>query len=139
MGAWFNGKIVVSKTTDGGSIPSAPAYSHFMSKKNKGNSIFYKKTSVNDFILFAIYSVLLNKEICTFERLIKECFTLFPKTFGFSNYPQWPDARKLDRPLRFLRNRKLIGGDPASFFYLTKKGKEISESLAKALKQGRLL
>ena len=110
-----------------------------MAKKIKFDLSTYKKISVNDLILFAVYSVLSNKEICTFERLIKECFALFPKIFGFSEYPQWPDARKLDRPLRFLRNRKLISGDPVSFFYLTKNGKEIAEAVAKTLRQEKLL
>ena len=109
-----------------------------MAKKTNKNLVF-DKTSVNGLILFSIYSVLSNNEICTFDRLIKECFTLFPEVFGFARYPIWPDSRKLDRPLRSLRKVKLIKGDPKTEFFLTKEGKEKSQEIAKTLKQGRLL
>ena len=109
-----------------------------MAKKTNKNLVF-DKTSVNGLILFSIYSVISNNEICTFDRLIKECFTLFPEVFGFSRYPIWPDSRKLDRPLRSLRKMKFIKGDPKTEFFLTKEGKEKSQEIAKTLKQGRLL
>lgn len=98
----------------------------------------YKKVRITDLILFGINSIIENKEKCTFERLIKECFTLFPETFSFSKYPQWPDARKVDRPLRLLRKRKLITGDPKTYFSLTKLGKKIVVEAAKAFHQRKL-
>lgn len=99
----------------------------------------YLSFSVNDLILFCIHSVVLNNEQCSFDRLIKECFTLFPETLRFPRYPIWPDARKLDRPLRALRNEKLIIGDPKTYFLLTKTGEEKANEVAKALRQGKLL
>lgn len=95
--------------------------------------------SVNDLILFCIHSVVVNSEQCSFERLIKECFTLFPDTLKFPRYPIWPDARKLDRPLRALRKEKLIIGDPKTYFLLTKTGELRAMEVAKALRQGKLL
>ena len=89
-------------------------------------------------IVFSIYSVTSNREKCNFERLIKECFTLFPETFGFSKYPQWPDSLKLDRQLRTLRKRKLIFGDPKTSFSLTKLGKKIAIETAKTFRQRKL-
>ena len=97
------------------------------------------KFSVNDLILFCIYSVNLNREKCSFERLIKECFTLFPETLRFQRYPIWPDSRKIDRPLRVLRNEKLIIGDPKTIFMLTKEGEKKAAEIDRALKQGKLL
>jgi len=94
-----------------------------------------KKT---DQILFAIYSLTSNGEKCGFERLIKECFTLFPETFGFSKYPQWPDSLKLDRQLRTLRKRKLITGDPKIPFSLTKLGKKIAIEISRTFRQRKL-
>lgn len=99
----------------------------------------YLSFSVNDLILFCIHSVVLNNEQCSFDRLIKECFTLFPETLRFPRYPIWPDARKLDRPLRALRNEKFIIGDPKTYFLLTKTGEEKANNVAKALRQGKLL
>jgi hypothetical protein len=98
----------------------------------------YKKVRITDLILFGINSIIENKEKCTFERLIKECFTLFPETFSFSKYPKWPDTRKVDRPLRLLRKRKLITGDPKTYFSLTKPGKKIAIETAKTFRQKKL-
>ena len=106
-----------------------------MQNKNSKSSNF----SVNDLILFCIHSIIENSEQCSFERLVKECFTLFPDTLKFARYPVWPDSRKLDRPLRALRNEKLIIGDPKTYFILTQLGEEKSAAVSKALRQGKLL
>ena len=97
-----------------------------------------KQISIADQIMFSIYFVISNREKCDLERLIKECFTLFPETFSFSKYPQWPDSRKLDRPLRALRQRKLIKGDPVTIFSLTKSGQKIAVEIAKSFRQRKL-
>ena len=99
----------------------------------------YKKEPINNLIIFAIYSLTKNGKKCTFENLIQRCFSLFPQTFSFSQISQWPDARKLDRPLRTLRNKKLISGDPKTFFALTKKGKKIALEIAQTFTQKKLL
>jgi hypothetical protein len=106
-----------------------------MQKKSVKNLNF----SVNDLILFCIHSVVLNNEQCSFDRLVKECFTLFPETLKFERYPIWPDSRKLDRPLRALRNEKLIIGDPKTYFILTKSGEARAAIVLKAFRQGKLL
>ena len=98
----------------------------------------YKKAKITNLILFSINSIIENKEKCTFERLIKECFTLFPEIFSFSKYPQWPDSLKLDRQLRTLRKRKLITGNPKTSFSLTKLGKKIALETAKTFRQRKL-
>lgn len=108
-------------------------------KKRTFDEELYKNKSINNLILFGIYSVIEKKEKCTFDKLVKECFTLFPKTFGFSKYPKWPDARKLDRPLRTLRNKKLITGNPSTAFSLTKLGKKKALEVTKSLQQKKLL
>jgi len=97
------------------------------------------KTSVIDIILFCIHSIVLNNEKCSFERLIKECFTLFPDTLKLKRYPIWPDSRKLDRPLRTLRNEKLVIGDLKTYFILTKEGEKKAAEIEKTLRQGKLL
>ncbi|TSC94804.1 MAG: hypothetical protein CEN87_338 [Parcubacteria group bacterium Licking1014_1] len=95
--------------------------------------------SINDLILFCIHSVVLNNEKCSFERLVKECFSLFPETISFQRYQIWPDSRKLDRPLRLLRDEKMIIGDPRTVFMLTKDGEKKATEISKALRQGKLL
>lgn len=95
--------------------------------------------SANDLILFSIHSVILNNEQCSFDRLVKECFVLFPEAVRFQRYPIWPDSRKLDRPLRALRKEKLIIGDPKSYFMLTDEGAKRAVMVDKTLRQGKLL
>ncbi|EKD27730.1 MAG: hypothetical protein ACD_79C00601G0003 [uncultured bacterium] len=70
----------------------------------------YMNLKISDLILFAIYSIKKNNEVCTFERLVAECFNNFPKSFCFKRYPQWPDSLKFDRSLRTLREKGLIIG-----------------------------
>jgi len=110
-----------------------------MKKKVSFPEELYKKASINDLLLFGIYSIITEDEKCTFDRLVKKCFISFPKTFSFSKYSKWPDSRKLDRPLRTLRKRKLIAGDPKTSFALTKQGRKKALEIAKAFKQKKLL
>ena len=101
-------------------------------------SELYKKISVYDLILFGVYSVNYKKEKCSYERLVKECFILFPRSFSFSGMPGWPDSRKLDRSLRTLRKKKMLTGDPRNVFALTKIGRKSAEDVGKIFRQGRL-
>ncbi len=99
----------------------------------------YEKSPINDLILFSIFNVQENKEKCTFERLVKECFSLFPMVFCLAKYSKWPDARKLDRPLRTLRNKRLIEGDPKTSFFLTVQGGKEAQNFAKIFRQEKLI
>lgn len=107
-----------------------------MSSHNKAKR---GKLSINEMILVSIYSVAEKGEKCTFEKLLEIAFYLFPSTFCFSQYPSWPDSRKLDRPLRMLRRNNLISGDPKSSFTLTKEGEKKAEEIMHLFNQKRLL
>src|SRR3972149_11639620 len=89
-------------------------------------------------ILFSIYAATKSGAKCNFERLVKECFDLSPADFSFSKYPNWPDARKLDRPLRKLRQDNLILGDLKDSIFLTKSGKKLAEEVAQTYGQRKL-
>lgn len=98
----------------------------------------YKKIGIGELIIFSVNSAAEKKEKCTFERLLEECFNLFPKAVCFSKNQKWPDSRKLDRPLRDLRKKNFIKGDPKNSFVLTKEGKKITEETAKIFCQRKL-
>lgn len=106
------------------------------------NRATYKYLHSKHLILFAISSIIANNEICTFERLVAECFNRFPKVFSFKRYPQWPDSMKLDRQLRTLREEGLIIGTARDHFELTEAGKliatEIKTNLTSARKRGQI-
>jgi len=84
----------------------------------------YTKIEMQDLILFGIHSVSRNGEVCTFERLVAECFMRFPKIFAFRRFPEWPDSLKFDRPLRTLREKGLIVGGAKDYLSLTKFGEK---------------
>lgn len=108
-----------------------------MRKKSFDKDI-YKKIGINNLIIFCIYYLIEKKEKCTFENLTKECFSFFPGVFSFSHILKWPDSRKLDRPLRALRKKKLITGSPRTKFNLTKSGKKLAEEVSKIFRQEKL-
>ncbi|MDD2732011.1 MAG: hypothetical protein PHI53_02330 [Candidatus Pacebacteria bacterium] len=107
-------------------------------KKKKFYQEIYQKASVSDLILFCVSSIGEKKEKCTFERLVSECFNLFPKTFKLSSSLNWPDSRKLDRPLRTLRKRELVKLSPESSYALTKSGRKKVEGINKLFGQTSL-
>ena len=96
----------------------------------------YKSIQINYLITFGIHSILATGEKCTFEKLVAECFNLFPKVFNLARYPQWPDSLKFDRPLRTLRESGLIIGNPKGLFSLTRFGEKIAKDTAKILRVG---
>ena len=100
------------------------------------NEKIYTNLPKNHLITFGIYSVVVQKEECTPERLVKECFTLFPKVFGMSRYPQWPDTLKFDRDLRKLREQGLITGNPKISYSLTKFGENLAKDTEEFFKKG---
>lgn len=94
----------------------------------------YKKLPLKKLIAFCIWKVEEKNEECTFERLVKECFENFPKSFSFYRYPHWPDSLKLDRPIRELRSPdKYITGSNETRFLLTDKGLEFAKAVAHEL------
>ncbi len=110
-----------------------------MSKKIKPfDQDSYSKIPVSRLILFTINLIVESGRKCTFENLALQCFHLFPKTFGFSQHPQYLDSRKLDRPLRFLRRENLVTADSKNFFCLTKKGGKIAQEIEKSFCQKKL-
>jgi hypothetical protein len=54
----------------------------------------YEHISLDELVLFAVKRILDSGEDCTAERLVCECFTLFPKSFCLPRYPQWPDSAR---------------------------------------------
>lgn len=107
-------------------------------KLDFSNEEIYQRISLLDLIIIAIYSLQIQKKSVSFEDILERSFSLFPKAFSFRKFPQWPDARKLDRPLRSLRSKNLIKGDPKDYFSLTVKGRRRAEELIKKFYQKKL-
>ena len=108
-------------------------------EKSPFDEELYINLGINNLILFSLYSLEADKKTATFEKLLEKCFLLFPKVFCFNELKKWPDARKLDRPLRNLRAKKFIKGDPSTVFSLTLIGEKKAKEIAKSLIQKKLL
>ena len=106
--------------------------------KKQFDERIYSSISLTKLIILAINEIVSNREECAYERVVKECFTLFPRAFCFDSYRDWPDSRRLDRPLRWLRKEKIVVGDPKTSFTLTKLGKEKAIIIEKRLRQKKL-
>jgi predicted transcriptional regulator len=90
----------------------------------------------NQLILLSLYNLSQKRKKVDFEDLLEECWKQFPSTFLFSHH-QWPDARKLDRPIRQLKEKGFLfknNGD----FRLTKRGETLIRQLRKSLRQKKL-
>lgn len=99
----------------------------------------YTKIPMEDLILLGIYIILKKREVCTFERLVAECFFKFPKVFTFKRYPQWPDSLKFDRPIRKLREKGLIVGGIKDYISLTQFGEKIAKQIKNNLERKVIL
>lgn len=85
--------------------------------------------TLEELILVSLDSVLRKIKKCSYSNLVKECFTLFPEEFSLAEIPAWPDSLKLDRPLRQLRERGLIKGNPNTYYSLTKFGENLVQKI----------
>ena len=103
--------------------------------KNVWPEEVYQKVSILDLILVAVFS--LGKTENSFEVILKQCFDFFPRKFSFLKL-DLPDSRKIDRPLRTLRNQKLIRGNPQDEYCLTPKGKKKAMEAMNLLRQKKL-
>ena len=84
-----------------------------------------KEISIKRLILYCLFS--LEKE-SDFDSLTEKCFKEFPAVFSMKRIKKWPDARKLDRPLRELREENFITFKKNKFS-LTKKGEKEAEKI----------
>lgn len=88
-----------------------------------------KEKKLADQILLVVYEILTRREKCSFGRLTVECFKKYPDDFSLTEYKEFPDSLKLDRPLRELRQKGLVNGSPITLYNLTPYGKKVAEKI----------
>lgn len=95
----------------------------------------YQVLGVDQLLTYAANRILQNGEECTLERLVYECFTLFPKKFSFSRYPQWPDSTRIYRSCRrCLQDNKWLSGSFKDGFQMKSEGEKIALDVGVKLK-----
>ena len=94
-------------------------------------------TSIDELLTFAAGQVEAAGEECTFERLVYECFSLFPGQFAMQRYPDWPDSVRVEKTWRRCRtDRGWITGSVQEGFRLTERGKQVAARVGRALGKG---
>ncbi len=96
----------------------------------------YRALGLDQLVVFCVDRILASGEECTFERLVCECFTLFPCKFALERYPQWPDSARVNKSwLRCRTDRKWIAGTVKTGFTMTPAGKRVAQQVSVELHQ----
>ncbi len=92
----------------------------------------YAKINLDDLVTYSLFSLISKKQDPSFENLVVETYSLFPKKFCLVGYPQYPDSSRIDKSwLRCRTDKNLIEGSVSSGFKLTSKGLKTVENLRK--------
>jgi len=110
-------------------------------KKGKAQSLYqvevYKNYGIDQLVVYAVKRILDANEECTFERLVYECFTLFPEKFEFKRYPEWPDSSRITKSwLRCRTDKGWIAGTVKEGFRITSAGEIIAKKAKRDLSSG---
>lgn len=123
---------VDSASTESGTAAQMPARGQFPAGS-------YETQGLDQLVTYCVDRILQNGEECTFERLVYECFTLFPRKFGFARYPGWPDSARVNKSwLRCRTDRRWIAGSVQAGFVMTPAGSRVALEVASALRTGVL-
>ena len=94
----------------------------------------YQNISLDDLVVVAVGSITSKRESATFERMVAECFCLFPERFSLLGYPEWPNAALVNKAwLRCRTDKGLLTGSVAEGFRLTEKGRTIEQATLRRL------
>ncbi|OIN97798.1 hypothetical protein AUJ66_02250 [Candidatus Desantisbacteria bacterium CG1_02_38_46] len=97
------------------------------------NEKIYNSIAIDKLTIFAIFHLSAQHEECAFERLAKECFTLFPKRFCLRRYSQWPDSNRVYLSMIRCRNNGWVVGNEKSGFQITEFGIKIAKDISDQL------
>ena len=94
-------------------------------------------SSLDELLTYAVGRIESAGEECTLERLVFECYSLFPDRFSMQGYPEWPDAIRIDKSWRRCRtDRGWIVGNVQQGFRLSEHGRRIAHKVGQALDNG---
>jgi len=106
--------------------------------KKQFDERIYSSISLTKLIILAINEIVSNREECAYERVVKECFTLFPKRFSFQRYPEWPDGTRVKIEILRCRDNGWITGNEKNGFQITLLGKRAAQEVLKDLQEERV-
>ena len=87
----------------------------------------YEDIGYDELLTYAVHRLAERGEEATFERIVAECFKLFPLRFQLRGYPQWPDSARVNKSwLRCRTDKGLLVGRVKEGFRLTAKGSRVA-------------
>jgi hypothetical protein len=104
--------------------------------KKQFDERIYSSISLTKLAILAINEIVSNGEECAYERVVKECFTLFPKRFSFQRYPEWPDGTRVKIEILRCRDNGWVTGNEKNGFQITLLGKRVAQEVLKELQEG---
>lgn len=104
--------------------------------KKQFDERIYSSISLTKLTILAINEIVSNGEECAYERVVKECFALFPKRFSFQRYPEWPDGTRVKIEILRCRDNGWVTGNEKNGFQITLLGKRAAQEVLKELQEG---
>lgn len=104
--------------------------------KKQFDERIYSSISLTKLTILAINEIVSNGEECAYERIVKECFTLFPTRFCFRRYPEWPDGSRIKIEILRCRDNGWVTGNEKNGFQITLLGKRVAQEVLKELQEG---
>lgn len=109
-----------------------------ISRLPKFDPSVYSKITLNDLVIYSIYTLHMQGLEITSEDAISACFLLFPRRFALQKYPQWPDSAVVRRRWSDVKNKGYLLGSAVKGFKLSAKGIKHAEKLEKSLGRVRV-
>lgn len=106
--------------------------------KKQFDERIYSSISLTKLTILAINEIVSNREECAYERVVKECFTLFPKRFSFQRYTEWPDGTRVKIEILRCRDNGWVTGNEKNGFQITLLGKRAAQEVLKDLQEERV-
>lgn len=105
--------------------------------KSKDFENTYYSLSLTKLTIYAINEIVNKGEECAYERVVRECFTLFPKRFSFQRYPEWPDGTRVKIEILRCRDNGWVTGNEKRGFQITLLGRRVAQEVLKELAGGK--
>lgn len=106
--------------------------------KRQFDKSIYTLISLTKLTIVAIYEIVNNGEEAAYERVVKECFVLFPKRFSFQRYPEWPDGHRIEMEIMRCRDNGWLTGKEKIGFQITSLGRRVAQEVLKNLQEGKV-
>lgn len=107
-----------------------------LEKHEKFDENIQKKVGRDRAVVYAVYFLEQIKIDATFQRVCVSAFKLFPESFSFIEFPEYPDSRIVRNCLWHCvhKSKEWLNGSDKTHYNVTEKGREIVDLFLKLMK-----